>query len=153
MSDSVNHHRSFEVLTAEPVRSRRKLRHWSDEDKARLVAEALAPGSNVSAIARSHGLDPSQVYAWRRKALASGAVSPLTGGRSSRSGSRALKRWAVRWWKSSSAMWWCASAAMLIPIVWSRSCARCARHDRLRIARASTRSFVTSCSMAKSSTR
>jgi transposase len=39
----------------------------------------LAPGSNVSAIARSHGLDPSQVYAWRRKALASGAVSPLTG--------------------------------------------------------------------------
>jgi transposase-like protein len=80
MSDSVTHHRSFEVLTAEPVRSRRKLRHWSDEDKARLVAEALAPGSNVSAIARSHGLDPSQVYAWRRKALASGAVSPLTGG-------------------------------------------------------------------------
>ncbi|MER9204065.1 transposase [Mesorhizobium sp. M0933] len=70
----------FEVLTAEPLKSRRKPRHWSDEDKARLVAEALAPGSNVPAIARSHGLDPSQVYAWRRKALASGAVSPLTEG-------------------------------------------------------------------------
>ncbi|WP_245425725.1 transposase [Mesorhizobium sp. WSM3862] len=80
MSESMNQNRTFEVLTAEPVRSRRKPRHWSDEDKARLVAEALAPGSNVSAIARSHGLDPSQVYAWRRKALASGAVSPLTGG-------------------------------------------------------------------------
>jgi transposase len=79
MSDSVNHHRTFAVLTAEPLKSRRKPRHWSDEDKARLVAEALAPGSNVSAIARSHGLDPSQVYAWRRKALASAAVSPLTG--------------------------------------------------------------------------
>ncbi|MDX8510025.1 transposase [Mesorhizobium captivum] len=80
MSESVNYLRTFEILTAEPVRSRRKLRHRSDEDKARLVAEASAPGSNVSAIARSHGLDPSQVYAWRRKALASGAVSPLSGG-------------------------------------------------------------------------
>lgn len=34
----------------------------------------------MSAIARSQALDPSQVYAWRRKALASGAVSPLTEG-------------------------------------------------------------------------
>ncbi|RWI37110.1 MAG: transposase [Mesorhizobium sp.] len=67
-------------MTAEPLKSRRNPRHWSDEDKARLVAEASAPGSNVSAIARSHGLDPSQVYAWRRKALTSGAVSPLTEG-------------------------------------------------------------------------
>ncbi|GLR45968.1 hypothetical protein GCM10007880_64860 [Mesorhizobium amorphae] len=80
MSDSVNHHGTFEVLTAEPLQSRRKPRHWSDEDKARLVAEALSPGANVSAIARSHGLDPSQLYAWRRKALALGTVSPLTGG-------------------------------------------------------------------------
>ncbi|PND18644.1 IS66 family insertion sequence hypothetical protein [Ensifer sp. MMN_5] len=78
MSDSVNHHRTFEVLTAEPVRSRRKPRHWSDEEKAKLVAEALSPGANVSAIARSQGLDPSQLYAWRRKALSSGMVAPLT---------------------------------------------------------------------------
>lgn len=80
MSDSVNHHRTFEVLTAEPVRSRRKPRHWTDEEKARLVAEALSPGANVSAIARSQGLDPSQLYAWRRKALSSGMVAPLTDG-------------------------------------------------------------------------
>jgi transposase len=69
MSDSVNHHRTFEVLTAEPVRSRRKPRLRSDEDKARLVAGAFSPGGNVSATARSEGLDPSQLYAWRRKAL------------------------------------------------------------------------------------
>ncbi|MER9651757.1 transposase [Mesorhizobium sp. M0199] len=80
MSDSVNHHRTFEVLTAEPLKSQRKPRHWSDEDKGRLVTEALAPRSNVSAIARSLGPDLSQLCAWRRKALASGAVSPLTGG-------------------------------------------------------------------------
>jgi transposase len=82
MSDSVNHHRTFEVLTAEPVRSRRKPRHRSDEEKARLVAEAFSPGGNVSAIARSEGLDPSQLYAWRRSALASGMVAPLTKGES-----------------------------------------------------------------------
>jgi len=80
MRDSVNHHRTFEVLTAEPVRSRRKPRHRSDEEKARLVAEAFSPGGNVSAIARLEGLDPSQLYAWRRKALSSGAVAPLTEG-------------------------------------------------------------------------
>ena len=44
------------------------------------------PGANVSAIARSHGLDPSQLFAWRRKALASGMVAPL-----SASGGRAVK--------------------------------------------------------------
>ncbi|MGY5795510.1 MULTISPECIES: transposase [Rhizobium] len=41
---------------------------------------ALQPGANVSAVARSEGLDPSQLYGWRRTALASGAVAPLTDG-------------------------------------------------------------------------
>lgn len=82
MSDSVNHHRTFEILTAEPVPSRRKPRHRSDEEKARLVTEAFSPGGNVSAVARSEGLDPSQLYAWRRKALSSGMVAPLPEGAS-----------------------------------------------------------------------
>lgn len=77
MSDTVNQARAFEVLTAAPVRARRKPRDWSDDDKARLIAEALLPGANVSAIARVAGLDPSQLYGWRRKALASGAVARL----------------------------------------------------------------------------
>lgn len=76
MTESVNHTRSFEILTAEPVRSRRKPRNWSDDDKARIVAAALQPGANVSAVARLEGLDPSQLYGWRRKALASGVVAP-----------------------------------------------------------------------------
>lgn len=82
MSDSVSQHRTFEILTAEPVRTRRKPRQWSDAEKARLVAETFLPGANVSAIARSQGLDPSQLYAWRRKALSSGAVAPLSEGAS-----------------------------------------------------------------------
>lgn len=54
---------------------------WSREEKDRIVGETFAPGANVSAIARSHGLDPSQLFAWRRKALASGMVAPLSGAR------------------------------------------------------------------------
>jgi transposase len=77
MSDTVNQPRAFEILTAEPVKKRRKPRDWSDDEKGQLVAETLLPGANVSAIARSAGVDPSQLYGWRRKALSSGAVTPL----------------------------------------------------------------------------
>lgn len=41
----------------------------------RIVAASLQLGANVSAFARSEGLDPSQLYGWRRKALASGVVT------------------------------------------------------------------------------
>lgn len=77
MSDTVNQPRAFEILTGEPVKKRRKPRDWSDDEKGQLVAETLLPGANVSAIARSAGVDPSQLYGWRRKALSSGAVRPL----------------------------------------------------------------------------
>ncbi|ABS15435.1 transposase [Brucella anthropi] len=74
--------KNFEVLTADPVRlahsPARRFRHWSPEEKARIVAETLLPGANVSQIARSHDLDPSQVFAWRRKALSSGMIAPST---------------------------------------------------------------------------
>ncbi len=81
MSEHMSDSKHFEVLTAEPVRlahsPARRVRIWSRDEKARIVAETFAPGANVSAIARSHSLDPSQVYGWRRKALASGMVAPL----------------------------------------------------------------------------
>ncbi|WP_457662423.1 hypothetical protein [Sinorhizobium medicae] len=41
MSDSVNQPRTFEVLTAAPVRARRKPRDWPNEEKERLIAETL----------------------------------------------------------------------------------------------------------------
>ncbi|MFK4826207.1 transposase [Paenochrobactrum sp. BZR 588] len=86
MSDSVNQTRTFEILTAEPVRSRRKPRDWPDDEKTRIVSATLQPGANVSAIARSEGLDPSQLYGWRRKALASGTIAPLSPGMESSAG-------------------------------------------------------------------
>jgi transposase len=68
MSDTKN----FEVITAAErlsVSPGRRYRAWSREEKERVVGETFLPGANVSAIARSHGLDPSQLFAWRRKTL------------------------------------------------------------------------------------
>ncbi|MBP1848555.1 transposase [Rhizobium petrolearium] len=76
----MNQARTFEILTAEPVRKRRKPKFRSDEEKALILAEALAPGANVSAVARAHGMDPSQLFGWRRTALASGTVRRLDKG-------------------------------------------------------------------------
>jgi transposase len=64
--------KSFELIEAEvsrleasPETARRR---WSAAAKERIVAAATQPGANVSAIARTHGLSPQQVFAWRRKA-------------------------------------------------------------------------------------
>jgi hypothetical protein len=48
--------RRFEVITGAGGR-----RAWSAENKARIVAESLAAGANVSAVARRYGLLPQQV--------------------------------------------------------------------------------------------
>ena len=42
-------------------------RTWSDADKARIVAEILASGESLSAVARRHGLSPQQLFGWRRQ--------------------------------------------------------------------------------------
>jgi transposase len=59
-------------LDASPLRPRRR---WSEEAKRRLIEESFKPGANVSAIAREAGMAPSQLFNWRRQALASGAAS------------------------------------------------------------------------------
>lgn len=35
----------------------------------------MTPGANVSAVARTHDVSPQQVFAWRRKAIRSGAIA------------------------------------------------------------------------------
>jgi hypothetical protein len=50
MSDSMNQTRTFEVLTAEPVRNRRRPRDGMQDEKARIVAASLQPEANVSAV-------------------------------------------------------------------------------------------------------
>lgn len=65
--------KSFRVLEAEvsrldasPATPRRR---WSASAKEEIVAKAMEPGVNVSALARAHGLSPQQVFGWRRKAV------------------------------------------------------------------------------------
>lgn len=54
-------------------------RRWPDEVKARIVAETLEPGAQVSDVARRHGVQPQQVTAWRRLARQGRLVVPADG--------------------------------------------------------------------------
>ena len=57
--------RRIEVITGVGRR-----RRWSDEDKARIVAESLDPATTVSAVARRYGLHASQLFVWRQQLAA-----------------------------------------------------------------------------------
>jgi transposase len=60
--------RRLEVFTGAGRR-----RKWSGEDKARIVAEIMASGDSVCAVARRHGLSPQQLFGWRRQLRESAA--------------------------------------------------------------------------------
>jgi transposase len=57
--------RRLEVITGVGRR-----RRWSDEDKARIVAESLDPRTSASAVARRYGLHASQLFTWRQRLAA-----------------------------------------------------------------------------------
>src|SRR3954470_24466975 len=42
-------------------------RRWSDDEKARIVAESLDPATTISAVARRYGLHASQLFTWQRQ--------------------------------------------------------------------------------------
>jgi transposase len=52
----------FEIFTGAGRR-----REWPPRIKAAIVAESYAGLESVSAVARRHGLDPSQLFAWRQQ--------------------------------------------------------------------------------------
>jgi len=56
--------------------ARPERRRWSAEDKARIVAEAMAPGAVISAVARRWQVRPQQVFGWRREAACAGLAPP-----------------------------------------------------------------------------
>ena len=74
-------HGTFAVIEAVPDRLDASpavpRRRWSDDAKARILEEAMTPVANVSAVARAHDVSPQQVFAWRRKAIRSGAIALL----------------------------------------------------------------------------
>jgi transposase len=75
--------RRIEVITGVARR-----RRWSEQDKARLVAESLEPGVVVADVVRRYGLHRNQLSGWRsafgvqpdrtEEACAAPAVLPVT---------------------------------------------------------------------------
>jgi len=55
--------RRVEVITGTGGR-----RRFADDEKARIIEEALVPGAVVSAVARRNGLTPQQLFTWLRQA-------------------------------------------------------------------------------------
>jgi len=73
--------RRLEVITGTGRR-----RRFSEDEKARVVEETLAPGAVASAVARRHGLTPQQVFTWRRQARQPAAYEVWCGGTAVRAG-------------------------------------------------------------------
>lgn len=55
--------RRVEVITGPGGR-----RRFPDDEKARIIDEALVPGAVISAVARQNGLTPQQLFTWLRQA-------------------------------------------------------------------------------------
>ena len=56
--------------------SEQRRRRWSQDDKARIVEETLAPGAKVTEVARRNGVAASVVFTWRRQARTAERVGP-----------------------------------------------------------------------------
>ena len=66
-------YRRIEVITG-----RQRRRQWSDEEKALIVTESFAPGANISAVARRHGMSCGLLHKWRGQARqAAAATAPF----------------------------------------------------------------------------
>lgn len=52
---------------AEVLAGPERRRRWTLGEKARIVAESVAPGVVASEVARRHGVHPNQLYGWRRE--------------------------------------------------------------------------------------
>ena len=50
-------------------------RHWTTEQKLRIIDESLAPGESVSSVARRHEVAPNLLYRWRRLMAEGGAMA------------------------------------------------------------------------------
>ncbi|MCA3512064.1 MAG: transposase, partial [Rhodobacter sp.] len=53
-------------------------RRWSEEDRARILAEAMAPGAIASHVARRFGVSTGQFYTWRKAMLLRSAPVGVT---------------------------------------------------------------------------
>lgn len=63
----------------EVITSVQRRRRWSAAEKMRMVEESQEPGASVSLVARRHGVNPNQLFTWRRLA-ADGASTAAAAG-------------------------------------------------------------------------
>jgi transposase len=63
----------------EVITSVQRRRRWSAAEKMRMVEESQEPGASVSLVARRHGVNPNQLFTWRRLA-AHGALTAAAAG-------------------------------------------------------------------------
>jgi|TARA_Y100000813_G_scaffold115541_1_gene82732 transposase len=54
-------------------------RRWSTEEKLAMVRESLEPGQSVSVVARRNGINPNQLFHWR-KLYQDGSLSAVSSG-------------------------------------------------------------------------
>jgi len=54
----------------------RRRRDWSDEEKARILAESADPEVNISEVARRNGVSRGLLNVWRRKARLASSEGP-----------------------------------------------------------------------------
>jgi len=72
------------VTEGDEAAVRRVRRSWTLEQKRRVVAECGAEGASIAGVARRHGLNANQLYAWRRRyagegvGVGHGAILPVT---------------------------------------------------------------------------
>jgi transposase len=56
-------YRRIELITGDTRR-----RAWTEEEKARILAESFQPGAKVSEVARRHGMNRGLLWTWRHQA-------------------------------------------------------------------------------------
>src|SRR4051812_10663520 len=74
-SANLDSFRRLEVITGVGRR-----RRWSDEEKARIVAESLDPATTSSAAARRYGLHARPLFTWRQELQRSASAAQTLGG-------------------------------------------------------------------------
>ena len=50
----------------EVITSVQRRRRWSPEEKRAILEEAELPGNSLSAVARTYGVNPNQLFHWRK---------------------------------------------------------------------------------------
>ena len=62
----------------EVITSVQRRRRWAPEEKRAILEEAEQPGNSLSAVARKYGVNPNQLFHWR-KLMREGALVAVSG--------------------------------------------------------------------------